>query len=144
MLVHKSFKHRAFLESRTLYVILENFSSLHYKLFENIRIFEYFELFEYYSNIFYSTNNICYSIRTIWLRRIIFNIRFGPRYIFVRTLIQSSFKTIMWPMRWKCLIFTCENIPSPPTLIIPSKLWRGDDWITLCACAALSVTITLQ
>ena len=26
-----------------------------------------------YSNIFYSGNNICYSIRTIWLRRIIFD-----------------------------------------------------------------------
>ena len=43
------------------------------------KIFEYFELFKYYSNIFYSTNNIRYSIRTIWLRRIIFDIRFGPK-----------------------------------------------------------------
>ena len=43
-----SFKHRASLQSRTLYVISENFSSLHYKLFENIRIFWTIRiLFEY-------------------------------------------------------------------------------------------------
>ena len=50
-----------------------------------LKIFEYFELFEYYLNIFYSMNNIRYSIRTIWLRQIIFDIQFGPKLIFVRT-----------------------------------------------------------
>ena len=47
MLVYKSLKHRASLQSTTFYVISENFSFLHYKLFENIQIFESFELFEY-------------------------------------------------------------------------------------------------
>ena len=53
------------------------------KLFKNIRIFEYFALFKYYSNIFYRTNNIQYSIRSILLVRIIFDIWFGPKKIFI-------------------------------------------------------------
>ena len=65
--VYKSLKHRASLQSTPFYVISENFSFLHYKLFE------YFELFEFYSNIFYSTNNFRYWIWTIWLRQIVFD-----------------------------------------------------------------------
>ena len=49
------------------------------------KIFEYFELFKYYSNIFYRTNNIRYSIWTIWLRQIIFDSD-QNRYSFVHCL----------------------------------------------------------
>jgi len=94
MLVYTSLKPRASLQSTTFYVISENFSFLHYKLFENIQIFwtkghgsksVYFQRiasFGRYTDLLphpvaQSTNNIHYSIRTIWLRRIIFNIRFG-------------------------------------------------------------------
>ena len=79
MLVYKSLKHRASLQSTTFYVISENFSFLHYKFFENIQTFKYFELLEYYLNIFYSTNNIRYLIWTNWVRQIIFDIQFGPK-----------------------------------------------------------------
>ena len=69
---YKSLKHRASLQSATFYVILENFSFLRYKLFENIRIFKYSNILNY-SNIFYSTSSTRYLIRTIWLRQIIFD-----------------------------------------------------------------------
>ena len=66
-------------ESNSEYYSCCKIYSNNIRIVQNIRIFKYFELFKYYFNIFYSTNNIHYSIRTIWLRRIIFDIRFGPK-----------------------------------------------------------------
>ena len=60
-----------------------------------LKIFEYFDLFEYYSNIFYSTNNICYLIRTILPRRIIIYSD-QNRYSFIHCLRIGNSKCHNW------------------------------------------------
>ena len=59
--------------------ISANPSFFRYNLFKNIRIFEYLTLFEYDSIIFHSMNDISYSIWSILLRQIIFDIQFDAK-----------------------------------------------------------------
>ena len=77
ILVWLYLEHWAFTQNTTFFWYFNK--SFIFALKNYLKIFEYLALFEYYSNIFHNTNNISYLIRSILLRQIIFDIRFGPK-----------------------------------------------------------------